>query len=93
MFNSHFLTAHHDIRAWVLEQHGCPAIALTRDRDGAEKAQLRLKFVRYGDEEALDGQTTPCSWTAWLAELDRQQLALRVDPSGDYALVPRNTVH
>jgi hypothetical protein len=33
---------------------------------------------------------SPCSWTAWLAELDRQQLALKVDMAADdFELVDR----
>jgi hypothetical protein len=37
---------------------------------------------------------SPCSWTAWLAELDRQQLALKVDPAADkFELVERNAAN
>jgi hypothetical protein len=93
MFRGQFLTAHSAIQSWVADQNGCPAVARVRDHYGDEKAQLRLKFMRFGDEEALDGETSPCSWKAWLAELDRQQLALKIEPTGDFSLVPRNTMH
>jgi hypothetical protein len=93
MFRGQFLTKHQDIQAWVAQQRGCPAIARLRDTSGDEKAQLRLKFDRFGDEEALDGETSPCSWAAWLAELDRQQLALKIEPTGGVSLVPRSTMH
>jgi hypothetical protein len=37
-----------------------------------------------------DDGMSPCSWTAWLAELDRQQLALQVDMAADgFELVER----
>jgi hypothetical protein len=37
----------------------------------------------------------PVSWTAWLAELDRQQLALRVSENGEteYELVERRSLN
>jgi hypothetical protein len=38
---------------------------------------------------------SPCSWTAWLAELDRQHLALKIsssDPSG-FELVDRKELN
>ena len=39
----------------------------------------------------LDGDMSPCSWNAWLAELDRQQLALKIGPEADgFELVERN---
>lgn len=93
MLISQLLTTHSAIQSWVADQKGCPAIARVRDHYGVEKPQLRLKFTRFGDEEALDGETSPCSWTAWLAELDRQHLALKIEPSGDFSFVPRDTMH
>jgi hypothetical protein len=40
--------------------------------------------------ESQDDGMSPCSWTAWLAELDRQQLALKVDlAADDFELVDR----
>lgn len=93
MMRGQLLTTYSDIQAWVADQNGCPAIARVRDHSGGETAQLRLKFMRFGDEEALDGGASPCSWSAWFAELDRQQLALKIEPTGDFALVPRSTMH
>jgi hypothetical protein len=40
--------------------------------------------------DSQDDGMSPCSWTAWLAELDRQQLALQVDMTADdFELVQR----
>jgi hypothetical protein len=79
------LTRHRDIRNWVSDRHGTPAIARVRNRFGQERAQLKLKFdqVRKTPHAGLDDGLSPCSWTAWLAELDRQHLALKVDPTAD----------
>ncbi|MEO9296921.1 hypothetical protein [Devosia alba] len=83
------LIGHSDIRTWVANRHGVPAIARVRNRFGEERAQLKLRFGRAGkssppspvaDETA---GLSPCSWVAWLAELDRQQLALKVEPDAD----------
>jgi hypothetical protein len=91
---THMLTRHRDIQNWVTDRSGTPAIARIRNRLGEERAQLRLRFQRR-DRPQLDGQDegmSPCSWTAWLAELDRQQLALRVGTTADdFALVDRGT--
>ena len=92
MNENHTLTRHRDIRNWVTDRRGTPAIAKVRDRFGEERAQLRLHFARR-EESRVDGGLSPCSWTAWLAELDRQQLALSVDPTGRYELVARGKLH
>jgi hypothetical protein len=44
---------------------------------------------------ATDQGASPVSWSAWLAELDRQQLALRVSEDGetDYEFVERKTLN
>jgi hypothetical protein len=44
---------------------------------------------------SVDQGATPVSWTAWLAELDRQQLALRVSPDSetDYEFVERKSLN
>lgn len=88
------LTRHRDIQNWVTDRQGVPAISRVRDRFGDEHARLRLSFERRRrpPQPALDeaDDMTPCSWTAWLAELDRQHLALRVDPlADDFELVER----
>lgn len=37
---------------------------------------------------------SPVSWTAWLAELDRQQLALKVDlAADDFEIVGRSAAN
>lgn len=88
MQQSHMLTRHRDIQNWVNDNKGRPAIARIRDGMGQEAAQLQLRFDHH-HEGAFDTGMSPCSWTAWLAELDRQQLALMVEPGGRFALVPR----
>lgn len=76
------LIHHREIRSWVTNNHGVPAIVRVRDDFGDVKARLALSFQRpkrvpSGSVNQDDGMT-PVSWAAWLAELDRQQLALRV---------------
>ena len=91
--NDKTLTRHRDIQNWVADRQGIPAIARVRNRFGEEHAQLKLRFARAGQPNAsrLDGEMSPCSWTAWLAELDRQQLALRIGPDADgFELVERS---
>lgn len=83
------LTGHRDIQNWVADRNGIPAIARVRNRFGEERAQLKLRFARAGKPGSAGDQTddatglSPCSWTAWLAELDRQDLALKVDTEAD----------
>lgn len=92
MTQLHTLTRHRDIQNWVTDRHGIPAIARIRNRFGEERAQLKLSFQK-AEKSKLDSQDdgmSPVSWTAWLAELDRQQLALQVDPAAnDFQLVER----
>lgn len=92
MTHIHTLTRHRDIQNWVTDRQGIPAIARIRNRFGEERAQLRLSFQRREKDQlqSQDDGMSPCSWTAWLAELDRQQLALKVDLSADdFELVER----
>jgi hypothetical protein len=92
MTQLHTLTRHRDIQNWVSDRHGIPAIARVRNQFGEERAQLRLSFQKRNKRqiESQDDGMSPCSWTAWLAELDRQQLALKVDPAADdFELVER----
>lgn len=83
MSDDHTLTRHRDIRNWVTDRRGNPAIASVRNRFGEVHSQLKLRFDRIGrtkpDPGIEDDGVSPCSWTAWLAELDRQQLALKVN--------------
>ena len=85
MTQIHTLTRHRDIQNWVTDRHGTPAIARVRNRFGEERAQLKLSFQRRNRPglASQDEGLSPCSWTAWLAELDRQQLALQVDMAAD----------
>lgn len=92
MTDIHTLTRHRDIQNWVTDRKGIPAIARVRNRFGEERAQLKLSFERKRKErlESQDDGMSPCSWTAWLAELDRQHLALKVDlAADDFELVER----
>ena len=92
------LTRHRDIRNWVTLRQGSPAISRIRNRLGQEQAQLRLSFgpqdQHKADIASQDDGVSPCSWNAWLAELDRQHLALRVDPARDqFEFVHRRDLH
>lgn len=92
MTQIHTLTRHRDIQNWVTDRKGIPAIARVRNRFGEERAQLKLSFQRARKEQlaSQDDGMSPCSWTAWLAELDRQHLALRVDlGADDFELIER----
>lgn len=92
MTQLHTLTRHRDIQNWVTDRHGIPAIARVRNQFGEEHAQLKLSFQKRAKRrmESQDDGMSPCSWTAWLAELDRQHLALKVDPTADaFELVER----
>lgn len=92
MSEPHMLTSHRDIRNWVVDRRGMPAIARVRDRFGEERSQLRLRFEQQA-EGREDAGMSPCSWAAWLAELDRQQLALRIEPGGECDLVSRQIMN
>lgn len=87
MKNTHTLIQHRDIRNWVSNHKGMPALATTRNSFGELRAKLGLSFERRRVSPRLspeqDDGMTPCSWTAWLAELDRQQLALQVSNRND----------
>ena len=92
MTQVHTLTRHRDIQNWVTDRRGIPAIARVRNRFGEERAQLKLSFQKRekAEIESQDDGMSPCSWTAWLAELDRQKLVLQVDPTADrFELVQR----
>lgn len=79
---THTLTDHHDIQSWVAARRGQPAIRRIPDRTGTVRARLTLNFVhrrRPTETPSQDDGMAPVSWAAWFAELERQQLALRVD--------------
>jgi len=77
---THTLTRHRDIQAWVAEHKGLPAIRRMPDRFGEIRPRLALRFSppATGAIAALDEGLSPVSWSAWLAELDRQRLALKI---------------
>ena len=75
---------------------GRPAIARVRDSFGDVKARLALKFDRTDRPMAapsVDDGLSPVSWSAWLAELDRQNLALQVDDTSEFEFVARRGEH
>lgn len=82
MNQTHTLTHHRDIQNWVAEHQGLPAIRRMRNDFGELQARLALKFAKPGAAPlftpTLDDGMSPVSWSAWLAELDRQHLALKV---------------
>ncbi len=96
MTDVHTLTRHRDIQNWVTDRRGIPAITRVRNRFGELRSQLRLSFQRAekakADLNSQDDGMSPCSWTAWLAELDRQQLALKIDDAqtDSFELVERH---
>jgi hypothetical protein len=77
---THTLTRHGDIQAWVTEHKGLPAIRRMPDKFGEIRPRLALRFSAPAVEPipALDEGISPVSWSAWLAELDRQHLGLRI---------------
>jgi len=99
MHNEHTLTRHRDIQSWVAQHNGVPAISRDMDEAGTIRQKLKINF-RHADtkpaagQPSLDDGISPCSWSAWLAELDRQSLALKVEANQPvYELVPRGTLN
>lgn len=94
---NHTLTRHHDIRNWVHQHRGTPAIRRIPNAFGEVQAKLHLSFRRHDGphQEDVDDGMSPCSWTAWLAELDRRQLALRVSDQQEpeYEFVARRDLN
>ena len=75
------LIGHRDIQNWVNARSGRPAICQVHDKMGRIEARLALNFQNRRALSEIPGQDeglSPVSWTAWLAELDRRHLALRV---------------
>jgi hypothetical protein len=98
MTHAHTLTRHKDIQDWVVERRGLPAMVRSPNRFGEWRARLALRFERPGrpaEMPQIDQGASPISWAAWLAELDRQQLALRVSENGEteYEFVERKTLN
>ena len=86
---------HRDIQNWVSARHGMPAIARIPNSFGQIRARLALNFgkpnARPSSVPEIDDGMSPCSWSAWLAELDRQRLALKVsnEKNPDFEFVER----
>jgi hypothetical protein len=98
--NTHTLTRHRDIQNWVGDRRGKPAIRRIPNRFGEIESRLELIFStpkarpEHGMPRVDDG-VSPVSWTAWLAELDRRRLALRVKDleEPDFEFVERNDLN
>lgn len=97
MTTTHTLTRHKDIQNWVAGRRGLPAIRRIPDRFGVMRPRLTLNFA--GHQRApvttpsQDDGISPVSWTAWLAELDRQHLALRVSQDESFEFVERKDLN
>ena len=95
MINNNTLVTHGDIQKWVSANKGQPAIRRVSDETGTVHSRLTLRFSRRPKPEDLPGMDegiSPVSWPAWLAELDRQNLALRVDRS-EFEFVDRGELN
>jgi hypothetical protein len=97
--NTHTLVQHSDIQKWVSSRKGQPAISRIRDRTGMIKSRLTLSFALHQakptETPSQDDGMSPVSWAAWLAELDRQNLALRVsgEKQPNYEFVKRRELN
>lgn len=94
--NTHTLVNHSDIQNWVTARKGQPALRRIPDAMGSIRARLALNFARHAAPTEMPSQDdgmSPCSWTAWLAELDRQNLAVRVDDESDFEFVDRRELN
>lgn len=95
MDGTHTLTRHRDIQDWVCDRKGIPAIVRIRDRFGAQRSKLAIRFAEQAAaaaaaaRESLDDGLSPVAWSAWLAELDRQGLALKVGQQRQFEFVAR----
>ena len=97
---THTLTRHRDIQNWVSDHRGKPAIRRIPNRFGEMEARLDLTFTApkarpVNGMPQMDDGMSPVSWNAWLAELDRRQLALRVSDrkSPDFEFVARKELN
>jgi hypothetical protein len=97
--NTHTLVRHTDIQNWVSARKGQPAISRIPDRMGMMKSKLTLSFeldqANPTETPSQDDGMSPVSWSAWLAELDRQNLALRVsgEKPASYEFVERRDLN
>lgn len=87
---------HNDIQRWVTRRAGHPAVRRIPSRDGIVRQRLALSFSGVSSRSGtptIDDGISPVSWSAWLAELDRQHLALRVGDAESYELVERKELN
>lgn len=94
--NSNTLIEHRDIQNWVTARQGQPAFRRVPDPSGQMRARLALHFthqVTLTETPSQDDGMMPCSWAAWLAELDRQHLALRVGEKAAFEFVERRDLN
>jgi hypothetical protein len=92
MDDTHMLTGHKDIQNWVANRKGIPAVARIRNRFGEMHCKLAIRFAKPGpapEKASIDDGLSPVAWSAWLAELDRQGLALRVSQQKQFEFVER----
>jgi len=84
------LIHHAEIQNWVTARRGMPAFTQSA---GQPRARLALSFSGPRQHpmsaSSLDNGMSPVSWKAWLAELDRQRLALSVK-DGEFEFVERD---
>lgn len=99
MKNRQTLTEHQAIRNWVANRKGMPAIRRIPNRLGEVRSRLALNFPHPHAAPAgmptQDDGISPCSWSAWLAELDRQKLALKVldEKQPDFEFIERKELN
>ena len=102
MTNSQTLVQHRDIQNWVTARHGMPAISrVPNNSTGEMRARLALSFGNARPRHmaspapSIDDGMSPVSWSAWLAELDRQHLALKVSSqkNPDFEFVERQELN
>jgi hypothetical protein len=89
------LTRHRDIQAWVSGRHGTPAMVREAVGTGAHP-RLTLRFSaprRPNGMPTVDQDMSPVSWSAWLSEFDRQQLALKVAADDRFELIERKDLN
>ena len=93
MDQTHTLTRHRDIQNWVSDRKGEPAVARVRDRFGAQRSKLAIRFadITAPEKQTVDDGLSPVAWSAWLAELDRQGLALKVGEKKEFEFVERHS--
>lgn len=95
MNSTRTLVQHRDIQNWVTARHGMPAISRVPTTTGQVRARLALSFGKTRNRPTstpgIDDGMSPVSWSAWLAELDRQRLALKVSTQSkpDFEFVER----